>query len=135
MQATRIVESALYVDDLALAQRFYGQVMGLKLHSELSGRHLFFHCGDGMLLVFNPEATSKSSGDIPTHGAFGPGHVAFAIEEDGLPSWREQLRQHGVAIEAEIAWPSGGRSIYFRDPAGNSVELVTPMIWGLADPD
>lgn len=25
----------------------------------------------------------------------------------------------------------GGKSIYFRDPAGNSVELVTPGIWGL----
>jgi hypothetical protein len=30
-----------------------------------------------------------------------------------------------------IEWPSGGRSIYFRDPAGNLVDLVTPGVWGL----
>jgi catechol 2,3-dioxygenase-like lactoylglutathione lyase family enzyme len=134
MQATRILESALYVDDLAQAQDFYGQVLGLELHSQLPGRHLFFHCGDGMLLIFNPRATSKSSGDIPTHGASGPGHVAFGIQEADLPNWKAHLQQHNVAIETEITWPSGGRSIYFRDPAGNSVELVTPKIWGLAHP-
>jgi hypothetical protein len=33
-------------------------------------------------------------------------------------------------IEKEFGWPRGGRSIYFRDPAGNSVELVTPGLWG-----
>ncbi|MGN6582964.1 MAG: glyoxalase/bleomycin resistance/extradiol dioxygenase family protein, partial [Rhizobiaceae bacterium] len=26
---------------------------------------------------------------------------------------------------------SGGRSIYFRDPAGNSIEFAEPRIWGL----
>ncbi len=134
MQATRILESALYVDDLVRAQDFYGQVLGLKLHSQLPGRHLFFHCGDGMLLVFDPHATSKPSGDIPTHGASGPGHIAFAIQEADFANWKAHLQQHNVAIESEIAWPSGGRSVYFRDPAGNSVELVTPMIWGLPDP-
>lgn len=134
MQATRILESALYVDDLARARDFYGQVLGLELHSQLPGRHLFFHCGDGMLLIFDPSATSKPSGDIPTHGALGPGHVAFGIEAADLPSWKAHLQQHNVAIETEITWPSGGRSIYFRDPAGNSVELVTPTTWVLTDP-
>ena len=35
----------------------------------------------------------------------------------------------GVAIEAEVEWPSGGRSLYFRDPAGNVVELAPPTLW------
>jgi catechol-2,3-dioxygenase len=86
-----------------------------------------------MLLIFNPETTSRPSGDIPTHGASGPGHVAFAIEEADLPDWKAHLRQHSIDIETEITWPSGGHSIYFRDPAGNSVELVTPKTWGLSD--
>lgn len=134
MLATRILESALYVDDLAQAQDFYGQVLGLELHSQVPGRHLFFRCGQSMLLIFLPEATSKPSGDIPTHGASGPGHVAFAIQEADFPNWKAHLQQHNVAVESEIAWPGGGRSVYFRDPAGNSVELVTPKIWGLPDP-
>jgi hypothetical protein len=38
-----------------------------------------------------------------------------------------------VAIEHEATWPRGGRSFYFRDPAGNSLELATPRIWGLPE--
>jgi len=34
-------------------------------------------------------------------------------------------------IEADFTWPGGGRSIYFRDPAGNAIEFAEPRIWGL----
>ncbi len=43
----------------------------------------------------------------------------------------EHLVAQGIVIEAEVEWPPGGKSIYFRDPAGNSVELVTPGVWNL----
>ena len=36
-----------------------------------------------------------------------------------------------IAIEADFTWPGGGRSIYFRDPAGNCLELAEPAIWKL----
>jgi hypothetical protein len=36
-----------------------------------------------------------------------------------------------VAIESDFAWPGGGRSLYFRDPAGNSLEFAEPAIWHL----
>ena len=36
------------------------------------------------------------------------------------------------AIEADFEWPGGGRSIYFRDPAGNCLEFAEPRIWKLA---
>ncbi len=84
-----------------------------------------------MLLVFNPAATAVKVGDVPPHGAQGPGHVAFAAEKDGLEPWLERLADHGVEIEASVDWPAGGRSIYFRDPGGNSIELTTPTIWGI----
>jgi catechol 2,3-dioxygenase-like lactoylglutathione lyase family enzyme len=34
-------------------------------------------------------------------------------------------------IEAEVEWPKGGRSIYFRDPSGNSLEFAESKIWNL----
>jgi hypothetical protein len=37
-----------------------------------------------------------------------------------------------VAIEKEVEWSRGGKSIYIRDPARNLVELITPGVWGLA---
>jgi catechol 2,3-dioxygenase-like lactoylglutathione lyase family enzyme len=68
---------------------------------------------------------------LPAHGASGSGHVAFGIKAEELAAWRERLQSKGVAIEQEVEWPRGGKSVYFRDPAGNSVELVTPGVWGL----
>ena len=92
----------------------------------------FFRCGNSVFLVFEPDKTSEPGGDVPTHGAHGPGHIAFAMKHDEIPAWREQLQRNGVEIEQEVSWPSGGYSLYFRDPAGNSVELATPQIWGLS---
>ncbi len=82
-----------------------------------------------MLLIFNPEATRKEGAEVPPHGAEGAGHVAFAVPPETLPRWREHLNRRGVAIEAEVRWPGGGESLYFRDPAGNSLEITSPGIW------
>src|SRR5579884_3767850 len=133
MRADRVLETCLYADDLEAAERFYHEVLGLEVESKVVGRHVFFRCGDGVFLVFNPGATSQASGSIPTHGAKGPGHVAFAATAGELAGWRDQLSRHGVPIEADVRWSHGGASLYFRDPAGNSVELATPGIWGLPD--
>jgi len=57
--------------------------------------------------------------------------VALGVPAGSLSAWRERLAWHGVAIEKEVDWPRGGRSLYFRDPAGNSVEILTPGVWGL----
>ena len=42
----------------------------------------------------------------------------------------KQLREVGIRIELEMDWKEGGRSIYFRDPAGNVVELAPATLWG-----
>lgn len=135
MRVKGVLESCLYVSDLAAAREFYGQVLRLKVHSHQAGRHLFFRCGDGMFLLFDPQTSSLPSGIVPPHGAFGPGHVAFSVHQADLPAWKEHLQHRGVAIEAEVAWPNGGQSIYFRDPSGNSIELTSPQIWQLTGVD
>ena len=48
----------------------------------------------------------------------------------GAHAWRKQLREAGIPIEREVDWDEGGRSLYFRDPAGNIVELAPLTIWG-----
>ncbi len=129
MQPDGIVETCLYADDLAAAENFYTTVLGLTPFSRVEGRHVFFRCGSGVFLVFNPTKTAESGGDVPSHGAHGPGHVAFGMQPADIPAWRERLQAHQVAIEKEITWPSGGHSLYFRDPAGNSVELTMAQTW------
>jgi catechol 2,3-dioxygenase-like lactoylglutathione lyase family enzyme len=126
-----IVESAIYADDLTAAEAFYRDVLGLSVLAREAARHVFFQVGSHqVLLVFCPAATLK--GDfLPAHGALGSGHVALGIAPEGLESWRQRLKDHGVPIEHEHSWAHGGRSLYFRDPARNSVELLTPGVWGL----
>jgi catechol 2,3-dioxygenase-like lactoylglutathione lyase family enzyme len=126
-----VVETAIYVDDLQATEAFYGTVLGLKVIGKEPGRHVFFQVGEAsVLLAFLAEATLKGD-QLPPHGATGPGHFALGIDAEAFDTWRKLLHGHGVSIEKEVEWPRGGRSLYFRDPAGNSVELVTPGLWGL----
>lgn len=146
-------EASLYVQDLDAAERFWRE-LGLPCVGRAPGRHVFFRAGGDMLLVFHPHGTRKragSAGDagdgggargasvpsgsgnvVPPHGAEGASHVALSVPDlAALEQWRTRLANAGIAIEAEITWPSGGRSIYFRDPAGNSLEFITRGSWGL----
>ncbi|MAS07001.1 MAG: glyoxalase/bleomycin resistance/extradiol dioxygenase family protein [Ahrensia sp.] len=130
-----ILETALYVADLDAAERFYGEVMGLERIAKVEGRHVFFACGKGVLLLFNPDKTvqppSNPAIPVPTHGAAGPGHACFRAEPVDLDAWRGHLEEAGVVIEADFRWPNGARSLYFRDPDGNSLEIAEPKLWGL----
>lgn len=83
-----------------------------------------------MLLIFNPAATALCHPDgIPCHGSTGAEHVCWAVEPTDLAAWRDRLVAAGVALEHEQTWPNGARSLYFRDPAGNSLEFATPRLW------
>ncbi len=131
MQAQQVLETCLYVDDLTAAEEFYRRVLGLEFVDRQPGRHVFFRCGNSMLLLFDPTSSEDEQSTWPPHGAHGPGHVAFAAQAADLDRWRQHLQHEAVEIERVIDWPSGGRSLYFRDPAGNSLEVATPAIWGL----
>ena len=131
MKLKAIIETAIYVDDLDAAEDFYRNILCLQVIGKEPGRHVFFRVGESsVLLAFLADATLKGD-QLPPHGATGPGHFALGIGAESFDSWRQFLQGHGVTIEKEVEWPKGGRSIYFRDPAGNLVELVTPGVWGL----
>lgn len=132
----RVLETALYAEDLVAADHFYGTVLGLERVAFVEGRHAFFRCGDGVVLIFDARSTANvptrvNGAPVPLHGASGAGHMALAVADASLPAWRAHLEANGVSIESEVAWPRGGKSLYVRDPAGNSVELASPRLWGL----
>ncbi len=131
-----ILETVLYARDLEAAEGFYTKVMGMRVIAREAGRHVFFRCGNQVFLVFNQAATiippSIGGLPVPPHGATGPGHVCFRIEPQNIDDWRRHLEAHGIAIEADFQWPgSEARSLYFRDPAGNCLELAPAELWGL----
>jgi catechol 2,3-dioxygenase-like lactoylglutathione lyase family enzyme len=78
----------------------------------------------------DPQGTQLPFGFIPAHGTTGQGHVAFGISKDDVPQWLTRLADQGIRIESQFTWPLGGTSIYFRDPDGHLLELITPGVWG-----
>ena len=130
-----MLETALYARDLDKAEVFYEDVLGLEKISRAGKRHVFFRCGPGVLLIFNPEETVKPPApnalQVPPHGTSGEGHACFRVSGRNIDAMAERLKAAGVAIESEVQWPNGGRSIYFRDPEGNSLECAEAKIWGI----
>lgn len=129
-----ILEAAIYAEDLDAAEAFYGGLLALPRLMRAGDRHVFFRVGETILLVFNPDATERPAPEgglpVPPHGARGPGHVCFAASTAEIDALRARLDAAGVAIDADFRWPNGARSLYVRDPAGNSVEFAEPRLWG-----
>lgn len=125
----RVFESVLYADDLHAAEQFYGVVLRFAIISR-SELLVSFRCAGSVVLVFNRALSAEPGRDVPSHGTTGPGHVAFALRPEDFETWMRRLETAGVAIEKVVDWEQGGRSIYFRDPAGNSVELAPSTLWG-----
>lgn len=128
----RVVETGLYVDDLARARAFYETVMGLA-PMVCDARFAAYPVGGTVLLLFKRGSglapIETPFGTIPPHDGSGRLHYAFAIAAADLEGWRAHLAAHGVAVEGETHWPKGSVSLYFRDPDGNLVEIATPGLW------
>ena len=123
-------EAVLYAEDVAATAAFYSDVLGLRPLEEPDELAAVFRLDNGVvLLIFDPERSSKPGRPVPSHGARGEGHIALSVDEGELDRWAEDLHARGIEIEREITWPPGGRSIYVRDPAGNSVELIEGEAW------
>lgn len=129
----RVLETALYFDDLDRATAFYVDTMGLRVLAAGS-RLVSIDAGQGtVLLLFKRGATTVGAdlpgGWIPPHDGDGPVHVAFAVALHALDGWERHLADHGIEIESRVRWDGGGHSIYFRDPGRHSLELATPGTW------
>lgn len=131
----RIIETALYVDDLERARTFYVGLLGARILLDTPRLLALAIAEASVLLLFARGATLEplptAGGVVPPHGATGVQHLAFAIARDHVDAWLAHLEAAGVAIESRVRWPRGGESIYVRDQDGHSVELVTPGLWAI----
>jgi catechol 2,3-dioxygenase-like lactoylglutathione lyase family enzyme len=125
-----VYETVLYAQHLPAAAQFYRDVLGLAPIDDADGLYAGFRLPDGgVLLLFAPGRSAEPGRLVPSHGTTGAGHVAFSTGAGELERWRARLNELGVEVERELGWDEGGRSLYVRDPAGNSVELVDGEIW------
>jgi len=129
-----ILETALSVADPKRSAVFYRRLFGFATLLE-SDRLIALEVSGAknVLLLFQRGVTSSPvqtpGGVIPAHGGIGQGHVTFAIDAAEIPAWRERLNEQGIALESTVTWDGGATSLYFRDPDGHLLELMTPGFW------
>ena len=70
-------------------------------------------------------------GSTPDTDATGAIHIAFAIARSQLSAWEAWLRDQQIPIESRKTWNFGGEALYFRDPDGHLLEVVTPGVWDI----
>jgi len=128
-----VLETCLYVADLDQAIQFYTDVLGLRRMQHDERFCAFDVAGRSVLILFargkTLEPTPVGNGFIPPHDGSGPAHCAFSITAAVLDAWVARLAAHGVPVESRVTWPRGGHSVFFRDPDGHLLELVTPGTW------
>ena len=113
---------------MARAAAFYQRVLAFPViapEGELnaSTRLCALRAGDrSVLLLFKKGGTADTD-------ASGSIHVAFAIAREQVPEWERWLEQQNVTIETRKTWKYGAQALYFRDPDGHLLEVVTPGVW------
>jgi len=128
-----VLETSLYVEDLARSRDFYQRVFGFEEFMHDGRMCALGVPGEQVLLLFRHGMTDAPApgpgGFIPSHHGRGALHLCFAIPFGELTAWEAHLRRQEVPIESRLDWPRGGTSLYFRDPDGHSLEVATPGLW------
>ena len=132
----RVLEIALYVEDMGRAVEFYRRVFRFAVLAKSTepDRLTALDVGKTQVLLLSKkgasvEAVATPGGKIPPCDGGGNSHLAFPIETNELKDWKEWLAENDVVIESTVRWDRGGQSLYFRDPDGNLLELATPGVW------
>lgn len=122
---------ALTCADVEATLEFYARVLGATpIYEDLwrAGKIpvLILQVGASRLSIHDAASPASPHASLPT-----PGSADFCFRFDGpLAEAREKLVAEGVAvIEGEGARPAAdgamGHSVYFRDPDGNLLELLS----------
>ena len=123
-----MIETALYVDDLARSVEFYRGLFGWTPAGQPIARMAVLDVTDDqVLLLFKKgaslEATVTEYGTVPPHDGEGQLHLCFGVSASDFDAWERRLRERGIEVESRLDWPMGGSSLYFRDPDGHAIEL------------
>jgi catechol 2,3-dioxygenase-like lactoylglutathione lyase family enzyme len=122
-----ILESSLYVTDLARSVSFYKKIFGFEVISDFGERGCAMKAGNRHVLLLFKKGGSLNI--VSPHDGDGELHLAFAIGADELTRWEAWLAENGIAVEDTQAWKLGGHSLYFRDPDRHLLEVATPGVW------
>jgi catechol 2,3-dioxygenase-like lactoylglutathione lyase family enzyme len=125
MKLEQLDHFGIEVNELASAERFYTEVLGLSVIAHL-GDQTLLQCGPQNLALFEvkrPPLTPAQRRDRISH-PLGQGHHAFRVNRTDFESARAKLAAAGVESAKPIDWGDHD-CLYFLDPDGNLLEIVS----------
>lgn len=123
VRLSRLDHLAIYVSDLTSAERFYTDVLGMRLRDRLGDMTLVECGGITIGLIQRPELAPRDPGII--QNPLARAHHAFLVEWDNFAETRVALEAAGVPTHGPVNW-GDHECFYFLDPDCNLLEIVTP---------
>ena len=127
--------SAICVDDLRAAERFYEEVLGARVINRVNfntddarrGRsvHSSLVLGDFLFALMLPKDRMPMPDADQHRGTNGFRH-GFAVPRERFQEIVARLKDHGIAFEGPIVHPEQGplgESLFLKDPGGNFLEI------------
>ena len=112
-----ICELTLEVSDMDAVERFYREALGFEVISRQDDR-VWLACGErtrlGLWLPGEKEFGDEGGRHV---------HYALSASPGRLDELRDRLVEVGVEHRGPVEHPGGDRSLYFKDPEGNVVEV------------
>jgi catechol 2,3-dioxygenase-like lactoylglutathione lyase family enzyme len=125
-QAIRAIDyTVIFARDMAAMRRFYEDVLGFPLLRELSPGWIEYRVGNNTLALAKPGLTAA---DAPTPSGSASLQLAFKVSVDEVDQCADELAGQGVdLLSPPTDRPFGHRTLFFRDPDGNLLEVFAEI--------
>lgn len=117
--------TVIFARDMGAMRRFYQEVMRFPIDSELGPQWIAYRVGGSLLaltergLMFEDESPAKGALSL---------QLAFRVAPHEVDACADALRVAGVAItHPPTDQPWGHRTLFFRDPDGNVLEIYADI--------
>lgn len=117
--------TVIFGRQMSKMREFYGTTMGFPLHRELSPKWVEYRVGSNILALAEPE--TRFNDPLPTVGNMLV-QLAFCVAPQEVDACATALEERGVAIVSPPTdQPFGHRTLFFRDPDGNVLEIYAEI--------
>ena len=117
--------TVIFARQMQAMREFYGVTLGFPLHKELGQRWVEFRIGSNILALTEHGAIFDDPS--PPVGALSL-QLAFRVAPAEVATCASTLKERGVSmISGPTDQPFGHRTLFFRDPDGNVLEIYAEI--------